>query len=76
MAQADLILYLEGSLEVGAWRQLAGALAAQRGILAAGQVARKGGRLLHLRYDPTAVTASMVAEQARALGHPGRIAAL
>jgi len=76
MASADLILFLERGLEPEDWRSLAGGLAEQAGIRSTAAVGREEGRLVHVRFDPEAVSPSTVGRKAHELGYPGRIAAL
>lgn len=76
MTEADLILYLERGLGPDQWRDLARGLGRRTGIREAGPVARAGGRLLHVRYDPTVLGPGDVARAADGLGCPGRVAAL
>lgn len=76
MAKADLLLYLGQPLPPEEWRTLAGNLADQAGIRAIAPVAREGGRLLHVCYDPGQWSPSSVRETAHSLGFPARVAAL
>lgn len=76
MAEADLILQLGRSLSAEEWRTLAGSLAGRAGIRASEPVAREGGRLLHVRYDPGRWSPAAVGEAARSLGFPARMAGL